>query len=78
LLSDVWVKGALGSFLEVVVTRAKLSSWFDHLYDDGFSWRSDQGERRFASMLNKTLLVARHCESTYQVCPPPTIAPLPF
>jgi len=55
------------AFLEVVVTRAQLARWFDHLYDDGFSWLSEQGGRRFASMLDKTVVVARHCESTYQV-----------
>jgi hypothetical protein len=55
------------AFLEVVVTRAQLAHWFDHLYDDGFSWLSEQGGSRFASMLDKTVVVARHCESTYQV-----------
>ena len=49
------------------VTRAKLASWFDGFYEDGFSWHSEQGERCFASMLGKTIVVARHCESTYQV-----------
>ena len=51
----------------VTVTRQDLAERYDHLYDDDFSWLSERGERRFAALRGKTVLVARHCESTYQV-----------
>jgi len=56
-----------GGIEHVRITRARLSTWFDEKYDDGFTWASDEGGHLFAKLRAKNMLFFRNGESTYQV-----------